>query len=420
MSSTQKHIPIQTLPIVERWDCHSCGNCCRGSIVRLDAADLKRLREQRWDKHPNYQKMPVYVRESWFGGGYRLAQHEDGRCVFLTDDGLCRVHADFGFEEKPLICRTYPLQLVPLEKFSYLTTRRSCPSAACDKGRNINEHRPAITRLMQAGRGVHVATKPPRLTKRHRGSWPDILHVAGAIERLLIDDRFPMVRRLVHGLQFCDLFEQCIFKKLEQNRLAELVQLLESSCLADAGAWFRDRQPPNRAASALFRQAALHYVRLHPYNRADNSWRTRLRLARIGLSFVYGKGAMPAVHPAFPSATFESLEGVMGPLDDSLSQPIDAYFKNSAVSKQYAILNRHAWPLVDSFRSLALTFPIALWMLRMATGDRQPQQADLLDVLTAIDRAQGYRPLSGWRHRHCVSTIAKLGELPRLIAWYAR
>ena len=45
----QVSVPIKTLPIIERWDCASCGNCCRGSIIPLSDADLQRLSDQRWD-----------------------------------------------------------------------------------------------------------------------------------------------------------------------------------------------------------------------------------------------------------------------------------------------------------------------------------------------------------------------------------
>lgn len=414
------NLPIKPLPIVERWDCHNCGNCCRGSIVRLDDADLKRLREQHWERHPDYAGIRVFVRQGWIGGGYRLAHREDGSCVFLTEDGLCRIHKEFGFDEKPIICRTFPLQLVPLGRFAYLTTRRSCPSAACDKGRNINEQRATVNRLIKAGRGAPLACKPPRLTRRRQSNWKDLLAVAAVFERLLADTRFPIVRRFVHGLQFCDLFEQCKLKALDNNRLSELAQMLESSCLEDAGQWFRNRQPPGRSATTLFRQTASEYVRLHPYFRAAASWRTRLRFVGAAFSFARGKGTVPAIHAGFSPTTFESLERPLGPLEESIRTPLDTYFTNSATSKQYAILGRDKWSLIDSFRSFAITFPIALWMMRLATGDQDPKKEDMLDVLTAIDRAQGYAPLTGRRHRQRVATIAELGELPRLVAWYAR
>ena len=132
-------LPIKPLPIIERWDCHQCGVCCRGSLVPLSAEDLARLKEQGWAEHPDFRGTPIVTRESWFGGEYRLAHRDDGSCVFLLPDGLCRIHKELGFEAKPLICRTFPLQIVPRENVAYVTIRRACPSAAADQGRPVSE-----------------------------------------------------------------------------------------------------------------------------------------------------------------------------------------------------------------------------------------------------------------------------------------
>jgi hypothetical protein len=32
-----------------------------------------------------------------------------GQCVFLSDQGLCRIHATYGFEQKPHLCRQFPV-----------------------------------------------------------------------------------------------------------------------------------------------------------------------------------------------------------------------------------------------------------------------------------------------------------------------
>ena len=38
-----------------------------------------------------------------------LRQTEEGRCVFLDETHLCRIHAQYGADAKPLICRQYPI-----------------------------------------------------------------------------------------------------------------------------------------------------------------------------------------------------------------------------------------------------------------------------------------------------------------------
>ena len=53
-------------------------------------------------------------------------------------------------------------------------------------------------------------------------------------------------------------------------------------------------------------------------------------------------------------------------------------------------------------------------------GDQPPTVPQVIDVVTAIDRGQGYGPLTGSQHRRRVSQLAGLDELGRLVAWYAR
>src|SRR5262245_57864013 len=112
-SASLMSLPLATLPMAERWDCHQCGICCYGSIVRLSEQDREKLKQQGWDKHPDFRGRRIMVREGWFSSQYNLAQRDNGACVFLTSDGLCRIHKEFGFEAKPLFCQMFPRQIIP-------------------------------------------------------------------------------------------------------------------------------------------------------------------------------------------------------------------------------------------------------------------------------------------------------------------
>ena len=46
--------------------------------------------------------------KKWF-----LSHRPDGSCVFLSDQGRCRIHERHGYEAKPLPCRLFPFVLVP-------------------------------------------------------------------------------------------------------------------------------------------------------------------------------------------------------------------------------------------------------------------------------------------------------------------
>ncbi|HRX82666.1 MAG TPA: YkgJ family cysteine cluster protein, partial [Pirellulaceae bacterium] len=240
-------MPIKTLPIIEQWDCASCGNCCRGSIIPLSDDDLARLNAQRWEECSDFEGVQTVARPGWFAKRPQLGQRADGSCVFLMEDNRCRIHAEYGADAKPLVCQMYPLQLVPQEKRAILTLRRSCPSAAADQGSELQKHLSFVKQKAHQGELLDKAIRAPAITRRYRGSWAEALIVAKAIERLLTDERYPLVRRLAHGVRFCALLEQCKLKRLDESQLPELMEILEEGSRDEVSDLFSDRQPPRGA-----------------------------------------------------------------------------------------------------------------------------------------------------------------------------
>jgi hypothetical protein len=59
-------------------------------------------------------------------------------------------------------------------------------------------------------------------------------------------------------------------------------------------------------------------------------------------------------------------------------------------------------------------------MLRWVSAGRQPVVGDLPEIITALDRGQGYAPLAGVKQRSRLRLLAQLEELERLVVWYAR
>ena len=168
-------LPVRILPVVERWDCQGCGRCCRAVIVTLSDQDVARLRSQQWEKHPEFLGQRVMVRQGLWKKKYRLALNRRQQCVFLTSQGRCRIHELLGEAAKPLLCRMFPFQLVPLDNYALVTLRRHCPSAAADHGRTLEEQLETIRQLAAERADEQLPAGPPAIVPGNRGPWPDFL-----------------------------------------------------------------------------------------------------------------------------------------------------------------------------------------------------------------------------------------------------
>ncbi len=213
---------LQVLPILERWDCNQCGICCRQTVITLDAVDRAKIEAQRWNRRREYENVRVIESHGFFRKLYTLAKQADGSCIFLSSEGRCRIHELHGAEQKPSVCQMFPLQPVVVERDKLVTLRRSCPSAAADKGRLVAEHLPEFEALLDqspaavAWAAGNVGTAPPKILRGLSRDWPDTRRIAQIFARLLSAGRFPLVRRWVHALQFCRLLEECRLKKLRE------------------------------------------------------------------------------------------------------------------------------------------------------------------------------------------------------------
>jgi Fe-S-cluster containining protein len=415
------------LPIIrtageEHWDCQSCGVCCRGSLILLSEADLQKIREQKWEADPEFQGQKLLVRDARAGSGQRLAQQADGSCVFLTAAGRCRIHEKFGAESKPLVCRVFPLQLVPREKHAVLTLRRACPSAALDEGRELAEHLPEIKRLVAAGE-LPIALPDSETTGQP--AWQQATRVMAAVARIFGDERFPPVRRVVHALLFAKLLDRSRTSKLDLEKFGELISILEPGVVAEAAPFFAERRPPSSIGGLLFRLTAAEYVRLHPdYGPPAGSF-PRIQLFRALARMLRGRGTLPALHPTFPRANFGELNQPLAETNPALlapeiQQPLARYLATSAASYQYALAGRKNWSIVQSIRALAMTYPIAMYLLRWATAGREATRADVAKIIAALDRGQGFSSLAGPRYRLVLGLLDFQNDLERIAVWYAR
>jgi lysine-N-methylase len=405
---------IRTLPIVEQWDCHHCTACCRETTIQLNPDDLQRLTQQQWDQHPEYCGIQIVRRSAWLGGAQVLAHKADGSCVFLTNSGRCRIHEEFGLDAKPFVCRLFPLQVLTTDREAFATVVRSCPSAAAERGRPLSQHLDFLRRLLGDDSKIVAKHDAPRIVRRARRSWDDFYLVTEALQRLLSDDRVPLVRRLVHCLRFCTLLEQCKWNRVATDSQAELIELLEQLSCSNVGELFENRQPPSKRTSRLFRRLGAHFVRCFPGGRPNRTLSDHWYTFRLSGRLARATTTTPELHPQFRSIELDQLERPLGPLTAEVLQPLSRLFEAHGVSKRYA-LAQPGKSLVESARRLTFAFPMALWMLRWVAADREPIAEDMVQIVVAIERGLELPALS-----RAIGYMAESGQLERLIAWYGR
>src|SRR5580704_10185588 len=169
-------MPVHHLPVVQNWDCHGCGNCCREYDVPVTPAERERIEAQGWHQDPAIGDLPLFVKKSRWSSAYSLFRTDRG-CVFLTPDGRCRLHERFGAEAKPFACRLYPFVLVPTGEHWRVSLRFACPSAATNQGRALNEHAGEIKQLaaiLEQNEQLQGRPLPtPQLQRGQPVTWPD-------------------------------------------------------------------------------------------------------------------------------------------------------------------------------------------------------------------------------------------------------
>ncbi len=80
-------------------------------------------------------------------------------------------------------------------------------------------------------------------------------------------------------------------------------------------------------------------------------------------------------------------------------------------------------PVVEGFDSLALVYPVVLWIARwlaVSAGRAELTNDDLVQALTIADHNHGYTPAGGtWTFRRRVRNLAQLGDIPKLCIKYS-
>jgi lysine-N-methylase len=420
-------IPPLQLPIVQNWSCHSCGGCCRQHLIEITEAERQRIAEQGWtvaDGIPADQAPVV-----WFAGPpwrkrFRLAHRADGACVFLNEQGLCRIHAKFGEQAKPLPCQLYPYVFHPGGRKVAVSLRFSCPSAVANRGTPVGKQMDQLKSLAAQVVPAHAdKIGPPPISPRTRVDWPDFERLVKSIDELIAQPETPLTCRMLRAVSVVRIVAGSKFNAIRGNRLSEFLQILSGAARAEP-MLLADAEPPSRAGRLQFRMLAAHYARRDTFEDASRGWRGRTRLLKAAVAFARGSGRATPLQPGFREVPFAQLEQPFGGLNRDAESILTRYFRVKIQGLHFCGPAYYDVPFVEGFYSLALVLPVVLWLARwLAASDSRTNLTtdDVSQALAIADHHHGYSPVLGSRSsRRRVRLLTHDADLERLIVWYAR
>ena len=399
-------LPILMLPVAtQRYSCHGCGNCCRDFTVQLREADLAKLRAQGWEEKLD---MPVTVE---FRGTTYLRQRDDGACVFLMDDGLCRIHKDHGFAEKPIACQLFPFVLVPDDVRTHVGISFACQSVRETQGAELRSHLHEVDRMSRGVPETRIATYSAMLADALSAKEGELDALRLALDRFLAREDVVLRDRLDGLAWVAASLGRAKLADVRAKRFAELVTVLVAALPAELE--HLPLGPALPKQMRLLRQAV--YARLEDVQvnqaKARGRWRTVLGQLLSSRAFTRGRGQVPAVARGLLSGCdFAAIDAVPtlseSPDRDAIDQLLSRYARATLLGNRGWGAGYYGWPAIRGLQALVLNIACTAWLARALAAKRGHAAATLADVrdsLCRIDRHDGRAP---W--------LVSVGELLRL------
>ena len=411
-----KSLPIE-IPTLPNWSCHGCSDCCRGQLlIALSPEEKLRIEKQQWTTADGVEPDELIVEE---GKMFRLGHQPDGACVFLDAAGRCRIHTKFGEEAKPLACRLYPLVIHPAGNKAVVGLRFSCPSAAENRGRPLSAQSAEIQKLARlVVPEDYDAGSPPPILAAPDGEWPDFLRFVKWLDTSLAPSDVPVALKLLRALHWLAAIEKGMLDQISGAGAEEILAALVNSAAQKLPARPASPARPSRFGRLFIRLMVFEHARttrVHDPGKSTGRWQ-RLRAV---LRFVRAGGRTPALREGLTSVKFSDLEKPFQPLSPAVEALLTRYFRVKIQSLHFCGRAFHDRPLIEGFRSLALVYPVILWLSRWraaSDGRTEFTDADVARAVSMVDYHHGYSPHLEWR----VRLLHQRDDIARWIGWSER
>jgi lysine-N-methylase len=419
MDGTQLPVVMPAVPD-QHWDCHSCTRCCRKLVVHLLDEDRRRIDEcVRADQ----LGAAPYVR---FDRKWVLNKREDEACVFLQEDGRCRLHAEHGVEAKPLACRLYPFTLSAFGGKWLAAWRFDCPSVARSQGRGITSHRKTLSKLRsRIPQRVSSPDESIDLKRNRPAVDRELEALLDHLRRWLCDERRPLPERLAGATSLVETLRAANLAVVQDERFVELVELVASDLPSAVAEEPKER--PTHRRQALFRQlvfAHTEHLTLQEIRSRRTRFTRRFRQLRMSRQFRRGVGRVPPLPDLDADVSFDEVNRIR-PADadaDDVASVVSRFVRTRLLSRYQFGPLYYGWPVLDGLRALWASVAVLGWLARHGTAVRGGvcvATEDVIGGLASVDGAIGRSPSLGTAaERMRLEYLARDGGIVRLLHAY--
>jgi lysine-N-methylase len=332
-----------------------------------------------------------------------------GGCVFLMEDGRCRIHAKYGYEAKPLGCQLYPFTLESDGELIRAGIRFDCPSVSGNQGEALGKHRRDVGRIASALKQelpdeYTAATFPLMLAPGRRASQAEADMLIDSLDAWLRDANRPLCERLLAVCDFVSVLGRAKLDSLDEPQCIDLITMLAKDMPKaveemQAGVL----EPPTPRELKLLRQSIFSHCESITIEQARRTFFQRLRYRfgqlRRASAFTSGTTIPPLIRGVKP-LSFEDVERVKPA--SGVSADCEAlmmrYLRASILTRQAFGKAYYGWSILDGLNALLLACPTIGWLTRYvaaATGRDAFELPDLKRGLGVVDRAAGRMPELG-------------------------
>jgi len=415
----QQSLPILVPPIPQqRWSCQNCGRCCRDLVAHLTREDRQRIDDQAWTQ---ILDAPPYVR---LGRQWVLNQIPGKGCVFLLDDGKCAIHAEFGFDSKPVACRIFPFVLKPLEGALILSFRFDCPALIQSQGQSVGEHVSYLKRLIPELPDLSLFEDEIFFPGQRTASSLEVHSLVLACNRWLSNSNLSFSVRLFGLASIVETLSGVNLQKVRDRRFVELVDMLFDELRERS---FEESWPePTAKQSRLFRQQVFAHTEYAFFSDVIGGLRTKV--PRMWSQFLrsrqFGRleGTAPATSITDQEIPFPDIEAVGPSIQDAaqIQELAVRYLRAQVLCRSCFGPHYYGWNILLGLRSLLARMAVWGFLARYCVAAEGKTEIDLdsaVSALNTIARTAGLSKALGSRAERLRLTYLQLDHgIERLLA----